>query len=166
MRWVLGVVALAVVLSGGYLTYRWLFPPDEVVIRKVLRQAAAAASWDESGGALERLAGAGRLATLCTRDVQVLLDTQGARSRRLQGREEVRQAGVAARAQVPWLRLQLSDVAIRVVEPGVKATVLMAATATAAGASEPLVQDYELTLRREDGEWLIERVQPVRGFGM
>ena len=166
MRWFLGLAALAIVLSGGYLAYQWLFPSDEVVIRKVLQQAAAAASWGESGGALDRLAGAGRLATLCTRDVQVLLDTQGAQSRRLQGREEVRQAGLAARAQLPWLRVQLSDVEVRVVESGVKATVLMAATVRAAGASEPLIQDYELTLRREDGDWLIERVQPVRGFGM
>lgn len=166
MRWMLGLAALVAVLGGGYFVYQWWFPPDEVVIRKVLRQAAATASWEESGGALDRLAGAGRLAMLCTHDIQVLLDTQGARGRRLQGREEVRQAGVAARTQLAWLRLELSDVEVRVVEPGAKATVLMAATATMAGGIEPLVQDYELTLSREEGEWLIARVQPVRGFGM
>ena len=102
------------------------------------------------GGALDRLAGAGRLATLCTRDVQVLLDTQGAQSRRLQGREEVRHAGVAARAQLPWLRLQLSDVEVRIVESGVKATVLMAATVRAAGASEPVTRRTYSPTQRVD----------------
>jgi len=166
VRWVAGLVVLVLLGVLGTLAYRWWFPPDEVVIRKVLRQAADAASWEESGGTLERLAGAGRLAAVCTRDVQVLLDTRGARGRRLQGRQEVREAGVAARTQVPWLRLELSDIEVRLVEPGAKATVLLASKVTLAGISEPLVQDYELTLRREDGDWLIERVQPVKGFGM
>jgi len=165
MRRGLGWVVAAAVVILGFLAWRWLFPPDEVVIRKVVKTALAAASWEQGAGNLGRLAAANRLMGLCTPEIEILLETRGARSSRIQGRDDLRQAVLAMRGQVAWLEVTVDDVEVALSDTGEGATVLLAATVRGEGASEPILQDYKLAMRKIDGEWLIDRVEPVRGFG-
>jgi hypothetical protein len=166
MRRGAGWFILVGVFVLGWLAWRWLFPADDVVIRKVVQEAAAAASWESGAGNLSRLAAASRLVGLCVPEVEVLLETRGEASRRLQGRDDVRQAILAVRTQAAWLQLSVDEVEVKVDEAGESARVLLAVTVRAEGFTEPLLQDYKLAMRKVEGEWLIARAEPVRGFGM
>ena len=163
-------LALALVIlglaAGGYALWRWLYPPDAVVIRRVVLEAMQAASWEKQGGRLQALAAANRLASLCTQDVEILLETRGVHSRRLRGRDDLREAALGARTQVAWLRLELDDLEVTILEPGVSAGVLVASTVEASRVREPILQDYKLDMQKVDGDWRIARVEPVKGFGM
>jgi len=165
MRRGLGWLVLVAVLILGFLAWRWLFPADEVVIRKVVGTAVAAASWEQGAGNLSRLAAANRLMGLCTPEIEILVETRGERSGRLQGRDDLRLAILRVRGQAAWLQVTVDDVEVAVSDSGEAATVLLAATVRGERALEPILQDYKLAMRKVDGEWLIDRVEPVRGFG-
>lgn len=160
----LAIVAGMVLL--GFWAWRGWFPPDEVVIRKVVERAVASVSWESGTGNLSRLAAASRLTELCAPDVEVLLEARGERSQRIQGREELRQSILAVQIRADWLRVTTDEVEVAVNEAGDVATVLLASTVRGEGLSEPILQDYKLVLRKLEGDWLIARVEPVRGFGM
>ncbi|MFM1945153.1 MAG: hypothetical protein RI897_4135, partial [Verrucomicrobiota bacterium] len=49
---------------------------------------------------------------------------------------------------------------------GEGAVVLLAATVEIGGVDESILGDYKLGLRKVDGEWLIERVEPVDGLSL
>jgi hypothetical protein len=165
MRRGLGLVALVAMVVLGFLAWRWLFPPDEVVIRKMVRAAAAAVSWEQGAGNFSRLAAANRLVGLCTPEIEILLDARGAGSERVQGRDALRQAIVAVRSRAAWLQVAVEGVELMVSESKDSATVLLAAAVRAEGTREPVLLNYKLSMRKVGGEWLIDRVEPVRGYG-
>ena len=151
---------------GGFLVWRWLFPPDEVVIRRLVQEAVAVANWEEQGGMIQRVSAAGQLGRLCAPDVVMLLEARGVNSRRVQGREDLKQMYLLARSQWPWLRLTVDGAEVVVADSGQEATVLLAATVRMDQLREPLLIDYELGFRKIDNDWLLARVEPVKGFGM
>lgn len=159
------IVLVVGLVVASWLVWRWLFPSDETAIRRLVNTAVAQASWAEQDGNINRLVASERLAALCTPDVVVLMEARGVHSRRLQGREELRQAVLAARAEVAWLGLSVDGVEVSISDSGTAATVLLAATVRMDRLSEPLLQDYKLALSKLEGDWLLSRVEPVRGFG-
>ena len=164
-RWLAGL-AVGLLLLGGWMAYRWLFPPDEVLVRRVVKQACNAASWGAGTGALGKLAGVDTLAGLVSPDVEVLLNYQGPHSGRLRGRDEIRSIAAAMRLDKAWLKVDVEGMEASVVEPGLSATAVVALVVTYDGGSQPLSNDFGIDLRKIDGDWLITRVEPIRGFGM
>jgi hypothetical protein len=164
---------LAVILPVGvalvaavYAFYRFLFPSDPEAIRRLMTEAADAASWESGAGLIARQSAASRLAAFCTDDVEIHVEGLGSSDAVLHGRGDIRQAALAARYRAAYFRIALSDLEIQVTAPGQSATVLLVATARLAGVNEPLIQEYRLELVKQDGEWLIRRAEPIRGFGM
>ena len=99
-------------------------------------------------------------------DVEVLLETRGRGSQMLQGRSDLQQSVLLVRQRAAWLRAEVDDLEVRFVEPGLTAVVLLAATVEIGGVDEAILGDYKLTLRKVEGDWFIQRVEPVRGLGL
>jgi hypothetical protein len=166
VRRVFQLVVVVVLVGLGVMGWRWMFPGDEVRVKRVVEAAVAAVSWEGGEGNIARMAAVNRLGGLCAADVQVVFETRGGRSQVLEGRSDLQQAMMVVRQRAAWLRASVDDLEVRLGDGGLGAVVLLAATVEIGGVDESILGDYKLTLRKEDGEWLIERVEPVGGLGL
>ena len=166
MRRLGSLLLVLVLMAGGYLAWRWLFPSDEHLIRQVLSTGAQEGSWNAAQSSLSQLAGPARLAALCTIDVEVQLEAPGLAGRSIRGADEVRQLALAARANTPSCQVDLSDLSVALEPDRQAAVVQVVATARIGGSEDPIVQEFRIEMRKVDRRWKIARVEPVRGFGM
>jgi hypothetical protein len=84
----------------------------------------------------------------------------------MEGRSDLQQSMMFVRQRAAWLRVRVDDLEVSLPEGGLGAVVLLAATVEIGGVDESILGDYKLTLRKDDGEWLIERVEPVGGLDL
>jgi hypothetical protein len=160
------VLVLLVLGAGGYFLYRQLFPPHEQRIRQTLRHAAGTVSFRPETGNLARLAAINRLTTFFTPDVEILVDMPGAASRRLVGRDEVRQVAAGTRSAVQSLEVRLRDIAVELESGKELARVHVVVDVRVDGDGDPWIAEFKLVMVSTEGDWLIHRIEPVRGLQM
>ena len=166
MNRLLLILVLVVLGAGGYYLYRQLFPPHEQRIRQTLRHAASTVSFGPETGNLARLAAINRLTTFFTPDVEILVDMPGAASRRLVGRDEVRQVAAGTRAAVQSLEVRLREIAVELEAGGELARVHVVVDVRVDGSGDPWIAEFKLVMVHMEGDWLIHRIEPVRGLQM
>jgi hypothetical protein len=157
------VVALGV---GGYWLYQYLFPPHEQRIRQTLREAAGTVSFRPDTGNLSRLAAINRLATYFTEDTEVLVEVPGAPARRLSGRDDVRQVAAGTQAAVQSIQVGLRDIVVALDAGGESARVHVVVDVRIDGSADPWISEFKLVMTQRNGNWLIQRIEPVRSLGM
>jgi hypothetical protein len=166
LRPALRIVLIGLVIAAALPVYWWLFPSDSARVLRLVQEAAQAASWDSNGGALGKLAGPGRLAGMCTPDVEVLLEFPGASSRTLRGSGELREAAAGARTQAQSLQVELSNLGVTLDPQAGQAAVQGMATVRISTSPDPIILEVLIACRRTDGVWKIARVEPVKGLGL
>lgn len=161
------LIGVALVLGLGIVwLYRFLFPPDEVLIRRVLEQAAAAASIQPQESAFDKLGAVNRLLNLCTADIEVVLDLPGDRRHSLQGRDQLREAALALRGASDAVEIKLWDIGVEVQGDRSSATAQFLARARLSQESDEWIQEFKVGLKRAEGSWKIRRVEPLSSLGM
>ena len=156
-------VVFLVTLGGGlFWCWHYLFPGPEFLIRKQLAQLAAAASITPNEAPLAKLAKAQRLAELFARDAQVNVDVPGRSDQTFNGREEVQQAALGARALLNTLQVTFVDVNVLLATNKSSAITHLTATANLPGEKLPEVQELEIGFTNVDDAWLINKVQTVK----
>lgn len=153
------VLALAL-LAGGWLEWKKLFPGDEVLIGRRLEELARAASFGGQQSPLVRAAGAADLAACFTTNALIQVDSTGWGLSAVRGRAAIQQLALAARQQTGGLTVQFDEIKVAVKDRGT-ATVRLVATARGGGLTEPFHRELQLTLRKTDGKWLLEKVEAV-----
>lgn len=147
--------------AGAWWLHRVLFPPDATVIRRLLVDAADAASVQAGESPLEKLGAVNRLVGSCTADVEILLHTPGMRANVIRGRDQLREAAAALRAAARAGEVTLVDIGIDV-EPGrSRAIAQFIARARWDGAADELIQELKVELNRAEGSWKVRRVEPL-----
>jgi hypothetical protein len=164
---VITVLVALLVAAGGYWLYRQIFPPDRVMIRRQLTELTRDVSFRAEGASpLAALAGVNRLLGYFTRDVEIRLgETPGGRNRVIQGRDELREAVLGSRAASRSIRAQLRDVYIDRIE-GEHAVVQIVVGVWIDGEEDEYIQELLLGLTKEDGSWLIQKVEPIATLGI
>jgi ketosteroid isomerase-like protein len=157
------VVALGV---GGWWLYRHLYPPHEQRIRQTLREAAGTVSFRPDTGNLARLAAINRLATYFTEDAEVLVEVPGAPSRQLTGRDDVRQVAAGTQAAVQSIEVRLREMAVELHADRESAQVHVVVDVRIDGSADPWISEFKLGMAHRNGNWLIQRIEPVRGLAM
>jgi ketosteroid isomerase-like protein len=146
----------------GFWAFRILFPGDEKLIRKLLTAAAATASLRPNESALAKLGGAKKLAGFFTPDVVINLDVPGLRVRTINGRDELAEIAIAARANLQEAKIRLYDVVVELAPDRQTATVQLTALASIDGSTDPIFQLMKMRLKKIDGGWKISQVDPVK----
>src|SRR5512135_3538535 len=108
--WVFRLFLAASIVVAGFWAWRWLFPGPEQVIRKELAQLAAAASISPNEAPLTKLAKAQQLSNFFANDAQVRVDIPGRQNQAFNGKEEIQQAAIGARALLNSLKVHLLDI--------------------------------------------------------
>ncbi|MDX1952932.1 MAG: nuclear transport factor 2 family protein [Verrucomicrobiota bacterium] len=160
MKKLVYILIFAAAFVGGYFVTQWLFPGAEKIIKSRLEKLASDLSNNPGEGGIKKLAAANRITSYFTSDV--LINTEGfGRGEPIQGREEMTQMFMAARGNLRGT-VKIYDVKIDVAPDGKTATSNFAAMAELQGQSDPFVQVFRVQWRKEEKQWLIQQVDPVR----
>ena len=160
-RWLaLGAFAVLVLLA---LAYRHLFPNDERIIRHQFSQLARVASVPPNESPLARLAKAQRVARFFASDAVLTIASHGVGT--VEGRDQLLTMVVTARANLSQARFQIPDVQVVLDPDRQSAAVDLTALAEINGDKSVEVLEFRGSLRKQDGRWLITRLDPVKNFG-
>ena len=161
MRKLLWLLLAVLLTCGGWWTWKKLFPPDEILIGKLLEQTAQAASFGGQQSDLARMAGAGDLAACFTSNALLKIDVAGGELGSVRGRTQVQQLGMLARQQLGSLKVEFKDVSVKTDgSTNAKATLIVEAKAT--GATEPYLRELKIGFAKVDGKWLIASLETVQ----
>jgi ketosteroid isomerase-like protein len=156
------IVGLLILLGLGWLGWQHLFPNEERRVRRTLDDLAGALSISAS----ESIVGTGlavdRLLSYATLDIEVEVDVPGEGPHTFSGREEIRDAALAARRNLGEVKVQFLDVDVALAGDKQTATVELTVKATQPGAKEFFVREMKLQLRKQDSQWRISRAETVK----
>jgi hypothetical protein len=160
--WGFRLFLAAAMAVAGFWVWRLLFPGPEQVIRKELTQLAATASITPNEAPLTKLAKAQRLARFFSNDAEVRVDIPNRPYQDFNGREEIQQGALGARALLNSLKVQFLDMEVTLAPDKQSAVVRLTATADLPGEKVPEVQELEFRLKQIDRDWFIRRVETVK----
>jgi len=166
LRRVWRILAGALLIAAAVWVFQVLFPGDEKLIRKLLVQVAEAAAIKPNENPIFKLAGANKLVGFFSPEAELQVDVSGTDIRSISGRDDLLQAVTAARAGLQEARIQLHEVHVNVDPDRQSAGAQLVVSAYINGATDPLVQELKMQLKKIDGRWKIVRVQTVKTLGM
>ena len=149
-------------LVAGFWLYQRLFPRDEDVIRRELQQLAATASVRPGDSTLIRLGGSNKLVQSVTADVVLNLSDTGTYFSSIQGRDQLRETLMAARASVQQVEIEFVDVTVGVAPDRLSANALLTVIVHLNGERNSNVMEVRMDLSKVEGDWLISRVETVK----
>jgi hypothetical protein len=161
MKWVIRGVALVLLAALGFWLWTFFFPAPERAIRKRLGELEKIATFDMREAPLAKLANARKFSGFFTSDVRILVDLPQQQGM-LVGREDLFQRALFVRNGLQGLIVKLHDINVGVASGNQSATVNLTATARIPGERDFMVQEMELAMIRQDGDWLIRQVKTVR----
>jgi len=160
--WLVRLVLVGALGSIGFWAWGFLFPSPERVIRKELDALARIASIAPNEAPLTKLAKTQKLVSFFAGDAQVTVDVPGRVTQTFNGREDLQQAALGARALLNNLQVQLLDVLVTVGADKQYAVANLTATATLPGEKIPEVQELKMIFKKADRDWLITSVETVK----
>jgi hypothetical protein len=161
-RWLFRLLLLSALAALGCWGWRALFPDPEQVVRKRLAELAQAASIAPNESPLARLANSQKLIGFFTRDVEVAVDVPGQSLQTFSGRDALSEAVTGARSCLQSLKIQFLDVHVALGEDRQTAIVNLTAIARMPGEKDPVPQEMKLSLKKIDGDWLVQKVETVK----
>ena len=163
-RWLFRIVLVAGLIVVGFWAWHLLFPGPEQIIRKQLTQLARTATIAPNESQLGHAANAQKLTMFFTSDAELVVDVPGRLEHTFNGRDEIREAAMAARATIRGLLVEFFDIIITVGPDKHTAVAQLTAKATTPGESVPEVQRIKAEFKIVDGEWLINRAETVKAL--
>ena len=157
-------VLLAALVLLGVLLWRHYFPNNEKLIRKMLSGLAQDISVPEKSKTFAKLTAADSVPSYFTPDAEIDVDMPEIGRHTINGRQEIAQTALAAQTQLPGLRVEFRDVAIRIDVTKETATSELTAKVTLPGQREFEMQVVRLSLSKYNGDWRIAKAETVRAF--
>lgn len=162
MKTTVRILLFAAALAFGVLAYRHLFPSDEQRIRRTLSSLAEAACIPADAQPLADLAAVQKLAGYFTLNAEIRVDGPEYGQHTLTGRDEVRQAALAARSNLRNLKVEFLDVNVVVADGKQTATAELTAKVTQKDRRDFGVQELKFQFQKDEDQWRIGRVETVK----
>lgn len=156
------IVLLLAAAALAWWLYGVLFPAPEQLIRKRLDKVAESASFTGQEGNLARVAAITRLVDCFSSTVQVRVDSPAHAEHTFSGKEEIREALLAVRANLRALDVKFRDPQIVLSSDRSAAFVHLTAEARIGTDRELFVQELKFGLERVEGKWLVAHLETVR----
>jgi SnoaL-like domain len=161
MKIVLRIILLVAVLAVGFWLWTVLFPSPEKIVRKHLASLAHDVSFSADENGIIKMAHANSVADLFSSNVVINIDVPGHEQQTMTGRDQVTQAALVSRQQFTSLDVKFPDVDVTVAPDKNSATADVTAEVTISGEHDKIVQEFQFTFQKIDGQWLISEVKTV-----
>ena len=161
-NWVirLGMLALlALLIVAGW---RIFFPHPEKVIRRRLTELASLLSFGSKEGQLAKALNAQKAAGYFTDDTEIVVELSGYGSMKINGRNDLSQAFLAARSQLPTVEVSSCDMNVTLAPNKQAAVVNLTAKGRVPSNRDLQVMELKVSLKLVDGKWLIRKVETVK----
>jgi hypothetical protein len=162
MKIIVRVILLLALVALGVWVWTILFPSPEKIIRKQLTSLARDASFSQDENNLVKMARAESIADFFSTNVEVDITIPGHEQQDITGRDGITQAALLSRQVATSLDVKFPDVNVTVAPDGNSATADVTVDANVSGQSDAILQEVKFTFVREDGHWLINKVETVR----
>ncbi len=160
MRRAFPILVAALAVAAGYFLWVWANPTPEQAVRKQLEKLAETLAIKPNEGNIARVGAINRTLGFFTEDIVVNGEGIAQVNESIQGRTELQQALFAARQRMSGA-VTFHEIRVAV-EPGeIEATAEFTAVAELSGQGDPYHQNIKATLKKVEGDWLIQRVDPV-----
>jgi hypothetical protein len=141
-----------------------LFPSDETKIRRELQKLSELATFTGKEGNFKRVAAASRLADHFTVNAEIVVQVAGVDLQGLHGRAEIQQVALAGMARAGGVKVDLYDMVVKVAPDKLNATTELTAKITPTGERDFFLQELRFQMKKEDSQWLIDRVETMQTF--
>ena len=162
MKVIIRIVLLAALAALGIWLWTVLFPSPEKVVRRRLTELARTVSSSANESDLTRLAAARSVAGFFAATVELNVDLPELGQHNSMDREEITQLALMGRSRAGGLRVKFPDINITVAPDQQSAVADLTVEANVSGEHDPIVQEMKFTFRKNDGQWLITRIETVR----
>jgi ketosteroid isomerase-like protein len=152
----------AVLIAAGIWVWWTFFPSAQRAIRKTLLELAKAACIAPNESPLAKAINSKKVTDFCTGDVEITVDIPGYSRQTINGRDELLQAAMGARALVGGLNVEFLDIHVTVGPDKQSAIAELTAKGKVPGDKDLLVQELKFTLKKMGGDWLIQKVETVK----
>jgi len=166
LKKILNIAAIVALLLVGVWIYRFLFPSDEKLIRRLLAEVSETAAVKANENPIFKIVVANKLVAFFSPDAVLKVDVAGVDTRTLDTPDDLRQAVTAARASLQEAKFQLREVQVDVSPDSQSASAQLVAVAYLNGSGDPLVQELKMQLKKIDRRWKISRGETVKTLGM
>ena len=155
-------IVLIVLAALGFWLWTVFFPRPEKIIRKQLARLANDASFSANENDIIKMADAQNIPDFFSTNVLINITIPGREQQTLAGRDEIRAAALASRAQATALDLKFPDIVITVAPDKNSAVADVTVNATVSGEHDAVVQELKFNFQKTSGEWLINKVETVQ----
>ncbi len=153
------LVALAGLVLWGW---RILHPSPEHIIQKALAALARSACVPPNEAQLSKLANAQKVAAFFAPDAEINIDIPGRISQTINGRGEIQEKALGARAVLSGFTVEFVDVGVTVAPDGQSAIARLTAKANFPGDNVPQVEELKIDFKKIEGDWLIQHAENVK----
>jgi hypothetical protein len=160
MKRAVRLVLLGLLIAAGVWLYTVFFPAPEKVIRKQLTRVARLASITPDQSLLSRGASIQELANCFDSQVEITLNSRSG-PEQITGRDGIIETAKLAHTTYKRLRIDFLDMNVTLAPDKQSATVNLTAKATSSEEMDFQVQEFKITLKKVNGEWLIIRIEAI-----
>ena len=164
MKWLTRLILLAGAIALGVWGWSYFFPSPQKVIEGDLLKLARQASFTGPEGNFKKLAAMERIRSLLAENIHVVLGISEAHEQTFDNREELLRAALAARSAVKGLQAEFSQINVIVNADHQTAVALLTLKATIVDEADPIVAELKFTLKKDNNDWLITRIEPVKAL--
>lgn len=162
MKNLLRLVLLALLIAAGFWVWNIIFPNPQKIIRSRLNKLAHLASCSPDEGNFSRLASVEKMGQFFVDNAEITVDIPGVESHTFNGRAELMQAAIAARATANGIAAELVDINIDMGSNNQSAMVDLTLKAKIGAEKDAIIQELNFTFKKIKGDWLISRVATVQ----
>jgi hypothetical protein len=148
-------------VAAGAIWY-YFFPSPERAIENRLKKLSKVISANVARSNIKKIANANRIAGFFAPDVVIHTEGFSRLVESLNGRNELMQAIIGARAAEGNISAEFYNINIQVAEDKESAIVDMTVIVKIPDQSEPVVGDVKALIKKTDGKWLIQSVEPSK----
>jgi hypothetical protein len=159
---ILRTMLLVALLPLGLWGWRVLHPSQEHLIQKALTGLARTACVPPNEAQLSKLANAQKVASFFATDAEISVDLPGRFSQTINGRDEIQEKALGARAVLNGFTVEFVDVGVTVAPDGQSAVARLTAKANFPGDNVPQVEELKIDFKRVEGDWLIQHAENVK----
>jgi len=162
MKIIVRVILVAAAATLAFWLWTILFPGPEKIIRKQLTGLAHTVSFSQDENDLLKMASAEGVADFFSTNVEVDITIPGHEQQSITGHDGITQAALLSRQAVASLAVKFPDVNVTVAPDKNSATADVTVEADVSGEHDAVFQEVKFTFVRENGHWLISKLETVR----
>lgn len=157
------LILVALLATGGYFGYQYLFPSEESQIRKRMEELSTTVSLDAQAGNIRRGLMMEKFPRFFTSECAIKVYYKGS-SRSISGRPDMANAARYLAGLQGGIKVEFHDLSVTVDAEKKTAQGALTMTMMKLDTQTLTAQEFQIELVKEDGKWLVDKAKSVESL--